>query len=195
MCMDLQSASNKTAVSVALFCCHFKHRYRSSSLWPCDPSDAQHPIASSTTDICRNICTTTLVSLQLTRLLFHISHIYLPDRVAAICVFQLTIARASIDTADLTYDMCLLTVTEMITQCCSIVSACWPQLKPFVSWMRSNGLKLQDLEDGGSRRSRQSRQEQKLDQPQDLEATQPHPLGVLRESSGILITQEWQVEH
>lgn len=43
--------------------------------------------------------------------------------------------------------MCELTILDGIVQCLSIVTACWPQLKPFLSWMRSNGLKIQDVED------------------------------------------------
>lgn len=40
---------------------------------------------------------------------------------------------------DLTYDICDVTIIEEIVQCLGIMTACWGQLKPFLTWLKSNG--------------------------------------------------------
>ena len=51
------------------------------------------------------------------------------------------------DTTNPTYTLCEITIFEVIIQCLSIVTACWGQLNPFLSWMRSHGFKIQTVVD------------------------------------------------
>jgi hypothetical protein len=62
-------------------------------------------------------------------------------------VVELAFIKKGTKTTDPTYAMCDITIFEVIIQCLTIVTACWGQLKPFLSWMRSNGLKLDGVED------------------------------------------------
>jgi hypothetical protein len=59
----------------------------------------------------------------------------------------------------------------VIIQCLSIVTACWGQLNPFLSWMRSNGFEIQGVEDP---------------------TTPNFKMGSLRPDR-ILVTQDWEV--
>jgi hypothetical protein len=59
----------------------------------------------------------------------------------------------------------------VIIQCLSIVTACWGQLNPFLSWMRSNGFEIQGVEDP---------------------TTPNYKMGSLRPDR-ILVTQDWEV--
>jgi hypothetical protein len=62
-------------------------------------------------------------------------------------IVQLTAIKKGTQTDDPTFQLCENTIIEGVIQCLSIVTACWGQLKPFISWMRSNGLKLNDADD------------------------------------------------
>jgi hypothetical protein len=75
------------------------------------------------------------------------------------------------DTTNPTYTLCEVTIFEVIIQCLSIVTACWGQLNPFLSWMRSNGFKIQGLGDT---------------------TTYNYKMSSLRRDQ-ILITQDWEV--
>ncbi|KAJ5087667.1 hypothetical protein N7456_011283 [Penicillium angulare] len=48
-------------------------------------------------------------------------------------------------TTDPTYDYWSLTVSHEITQCLSIVTACWAQIILFLNWVEWNGLRIQGL--------------------------------------------------
>jgi hypothetical protein len=61
-------------------------------------------------------------------------------------IVQLTAIKKGTQTDDPTVQLCENTIIEGVIQCLSIVTACWGQLKPFTSWMRSNGLKLNDAD-------------------------------------------------
>ncbi|OOQ89573.1 hypothetical protein PEBR_07806 [Penicillium brasilianum] len=52
---------------------------------------------------------------------------------------QLSFIHTIADSKDPTYDMCDMTIIEEMVQCLSIVTACWGQLKPFLTWLKSNG--------------------------------------------------------
>lgn len=67
--------------------------------------------------------------------------------VPAALVVQITTIKEGTQTNDPTFQLCENTIIEGVVQCLSIVTACWGQLKPFISWMRSNGLKLSDTDD------------------------------------------------
>jgi hypothetical protein len=61
-------------------------------------------------------------------------------------VVQITAIRKGTKTTDPTFQLTESTILEGVVQCLSIVTACWGQLRPFMSWMRSNGLRIQDDE-------------------------------------------------
>lgn len=115
-------------------------------------------------------------------------------------IFQLTIIKKSTETADPTFQLCETTIIEGIVQCLSIVTACWGQLRPFMSWMRSNGLKLSDAEDSSGWAYRMSNRSQtgtrlrdrktktgKFDSPTDS----GFPLPMRRDQ--ILVTHDWEI--
>ncbi|KAJ6060989.1 hypothetical protein N7444_001685 [Penicillium canescens] len=75
------------------------------------------------------------------------------------------------DTTNPTYTLCEVTIFEVIIQCLSIVTACWGQLNPFLSWIRSNGFKIQGVRDT---------------------TTYNYKMSSLRHDQ-ILVTQDWEV--
>ena len=60
--------------------------------------------------------------------------------VIAALICELAFVRESTQSLDSSYYLCDLTISEGAIQCLSIVTACWPQLKPFLTWARSTGL-------------------------------------------------------
>ena len=94
-------------------------------------------------------------------------------------------------TSDPTFHLCENTIIEGVVQCVSIMTACWGQLKPFISWMRSNGLKLNQDESSAygaykfsATRSRKSERKMKTGNESAL--------STIRRDQ-ILVTQEWDV--
>ncbi|KAJ6087083.1 hypothetical protein N7467_005997 [Penicillium canescens] len=74
------------------------------------------------------------------RLIF--AGIFLPRLLVVIATIT-ELAYIKTDTTNPTYTLCEVTIFEVIIQCLSIVTACWGQLNPFLSGMRSNGFKIQ----------------------------------------------------
>jgi len=107
--------------------------------------------------------------------------------VAAIVVEMCFIGKGT-HTTDPTYDMCEITILEVVIQCLSIVSACWGQLKPFLSWMRSNGLKLEGVEDPTTWNYKMSMrsQTQSKSRERKFESHEAFPLPTRRD-------QDWEV--
>ncbi|KAJ5291396.1 hypothetical protein N7478_000647 [Penicillium angulare] len=97
-----------------------------------------------------NIATETLLLSQLIplvltlRIVKHrliVGSIFMPRLfviTASIC--EIPFLKKATQTTDPAYDLCNITIFEMVIQCLGIVAACWPQLQPFLSWVQSSGL-------------------------------------------------------
>ncbi|KAJ5330519.1 hypothetical protein N7476_000302 [Penicillium atrosanguineum] len=113
--------------------------------------------------------------------------------VIATTLVQLLFTKSGMQSDDWSYNMCELTIFDGIVQCLSIVTACWPQLKPFLSWMRSNGLKIQDVED-------HVYQNYKMSPPSQTGSTFPdqkfdvHESLPLTRQDQIIFTTNWEVD-
>ncbi|KAJ5814482.1 hypothetical protein N7474_006259 [Penicillium riverlandense] len=123
--------------------------------------------------------------------------IFLPRLCVVVAtVVQFAFIKKGTETTDPTYTMCDITIFEVIIQCLSIVTACWGQLKPFLSWMRSNGLKLDGVEDPTSWNYKTSTRSQTRSKSRDrksgFESHEIFPLPMRRDQ--ILITQDWEVD-
>lgn len=57
-------------------------------------------------------------------------------------IIEIALTRKAIETHDPTYDMCSKTISQEIVQGLSIITGCWGQLKPFLAWLQSNGLRV-----------------------------------------------------
>lgn len=113
---------------------------------------------------------------------------------------ELILLRQSTYTHDQTYRMYDLTIISVVIQCVSIVTASWPQLMPFLSWMQSNGLRLNNAQDKSSwsynvtvqsqiQTSSQDRRGKSKSKSRSRAAFAPT---VRRDQ--ILVTQEWDVQ-
>lgn len=104
---------------------------------------------------------------------------------------ELALIHDATHTNDPTYDLCEITITEQIIQCVSIVTACWGQLKPFLTWLQSNGLRIQnaDFANGyGYKSSSGSHsQSRSRDRRQDVQRASPS------DRNEIVVTQDWEV--
>lgn len=104
---------------------------------------------------------------------------------------ELALIHDATHTNDPTYDLCEITITEQIIQCVSIVTACWGQLKPFLTWLQSNGLRIQnaDFANGyGYKSSLGSHsQSRSRDRRQDVQRASPS------DRNEIVVTQDWEV--
>ncbi|KAJ5599347.1 hypothetical protein VI817_000511 [Penicillium citrinum] len=111
-------------------------------------------------------------------------------RVPAAAIAQLALINKGRQSNDPTYGLCDLTILEEIIQCLSIVTACWGQLKPFLSWMRTNGLKIEGVDDPTSWNYKYSHRSQtNLRSIQRGHETFPNSL-----RDQILVTQDWEVD-
>lgn len=81
--------------------------------------------------------------VKLTPRAFQVTNTY-PSSVSGTIIAELSLIHTAAHGTDPTYDLCDITVLQEITQCLSIVTACWGQLRPFLKWMKSNGLLIQD---------------------------------------------------
>lgn len=111
-------------------------------------------------------------------------------------IAELALLKQSMHTNDPTYNMCVITILEVVIQCLSIVTACWGQLVPFLSWMRSNGLKLSLVNEPTSWTYKMSTQSQIVSKSRDrkskFESCDAFPLQMRRDQ--ILVTQDWDVQ-
>jgi hypothetical protein len=64
--------------------------------------------------------------------------------VSGAIIAELSLIRTTTNTTDPTYDLCDITVIQEVIQCLSIITACWGQLRPFIKWMKSNGLRIHE---------------------------------------------------
>lgn len=95
---------------------------------------------------------------------------------------------------DPTYDICDISVIEEAVQCLGIVTACWGQLKPFLTWLKLegrlqvNGTGTSDiyhLQDSKS----QFRSRDKNTGPQD-----DYGLSSRGEPLVVSVTRDWEVD-
>lgn len=95
---------------------------------------------------------------------------------------------------DPTYDICDISVIEEVVQCLSILTACWGQLKPFLTWLKLEGrLKVPGTETGASynlqdSNSRFRSRDRKTD-PQD-----DYGLSSRGEPLVVSVTRDWEVD-
>lgn len=115
-------------------------------------------------------------------------------------IVQITTIKKGTQTADPTFQLCETTIIEGIIQCLSIVTACWGQLKPFMSWMRSNGLKLHDTDDMSAWAYKMSNRSQTKSGPLERKTRTGKFNGAADSSFSfpmrrdqILVTQDWDV--
>lgn len=118
-------------------------------------------------------------------------HLVMYSVISALIV-QLVFTKNGMRSTDGSYNMCELTILDAIVQCLSIVTACWPQLKPFLSWVRSNGLEIHDTEDWATRNSKTSPLSQTRPTPPGLKSNEHECLPLTRQDQ-ILVTSSWEV--
>ncbi|EKV13918.1 initiation factor 2B related protein [Penicillium digitatum] len=122
--------------------------------------------------------------------------IFLPRLfVTVAAIVELPFIKRGTKTKDPTFQSCEITIFEVLIQCLSIVTACWGQLNPFLSWMRSNGLKLDGVEEPNSwsykMRSQTQGRSESRDHNVKLESNTTFPFPMRRDQ--ILVTQDWEV--
>jgi hypothetical protein len=105
-------------------------------------------------------------------------------------IVQLTTIKKGTQTDDPTFQLCENTIIEGVIQCLSIVTACWGQLKPFTSWMRSNGLKINDADDTSAWSYKMSDRKTKTGKS-DGAVDSNFSLPTRRDR--ILITHDWEI--
>ncbi|CAI7567762.1 unnamed protein product [Penicillium viridicatum] len=111
-------------------------------------------------------------------------------------IVELVFIKKSTKTNDPTFQMCEITIFEVLIQCLSIVTACWGQLNPFLSWMRSNGLKLDGVEEptSWSYRLRSQSQGQSKSREHNVKFETHENFAFPIREDQILVTQDWEVD-
>jgi hypothetical protein len=89
------------------------------------------------------------------------------------------------------YDLTIITV---VIQCVSIVTASWPQLMPFLSWMQSNGLRLNNAQEKSSWSYNMTVQSQIQTISQYRKSKSRRAFAPTVRRDQILVTQEWDVQ-
>ncbi|KAJ5281344.1 hypothetical protein N7478_006716 [Penicillium angulare] len=107
---------------------------------------------------------------------------------------ELILTHKTAGTTDPTYAYCNVTILQEVAQCLSIITACWGQLKPFLSWLKSSGLRIQDLEYtsyafGRSNIQSQTQSRSRLTRNDTVEHSFP-----FNKKNQILVTQNWEVD-
>ncbi|CAG7955379.1 unnamed protein product [Penicillium salamii] len=118
------------------------------------------------------------------RLLF--AGIFLPR---ILIIVQLPLVHPASSSHDPSYDICDISVVEEVVQCLSIVTACWGQLKPFLTWLKLEGRlevitneNTYNLQDSKSQfRSRERK-------------TSTPDYGIAREPLVVSVTRDWEVD-
>ncbi|KAJ6126431.1 hypothetical protein N7523_002043 [Penicillium sp. IBT 18751x] len=108
-------------------------------------------------------------------------------------IVQLVFIKNGTQRIDPSYNMCEITIFEVVTQSVSILTACWPQLKPFLSWMQSNGLKTHDVEDPNPQSFKIKPLSQVRPESPELRFNGRDSLPLTRQDR-ILITTGWEVD-
>lgn len=144
---------------------------------------------------CRYISAKSSVSHHCFTLQLVVINISFFVRVIGVTIGQLSLIHHAATSNDPTYDICDISVIEEVVQCLSIVTACWGQLKPFLTWLKSDGrlkvptygdgttFKLQDSKSHSQSRSRKANPEDDYGRSSSRGA----PLVVS-------VTRDWEVE-
>ncbi|KAJ5379216.1 hypothetical protein N7509_012335 [Penicillium cosmopolitanum] len=109
--------------------------------------------------------------------------------VSAAGIGQLALIKNGTQSRDPTYGLCDITIVEVTVQCLSIVTACWGQLKPFLSWMRTNGLKIEGVDDPTSSNYKYNRSQTNARSSHRGQGTSQFSM-----RDQILVTQDWEVD-
>ncbi|KAJ5156424.1 hypothetical protein N7492_009227 [Penicillium capsulatum] len=111
-------------------------------------------------------------------------------------IVELTYVKKGTQTLDPSYKMCEMTILQVVIQCLGIVTACWGQLKPFLSWMRSNGFKIQGVEDPTAWSYKMSSRSQTRSKSRDRKANhfEAHESFPVPRRDQIMVTQDWEVD-
>lgn len=111
-------------------------------------------------------------------------------------VVELVFVKTGTQTLDPSYKMCDVTIIQVVVQCLSIVTACWGQLKPFLSWMRSNRLKIQGVEDptGWSLKMSSRSQTQSKSRDRKVNQFESHESFPVPRRDQIIVTQDGEVD-
>lgn len=96
-------------------------------------------------------------------------------------------------TSDPTFDFCEITIAQQVIQCVSIVTACWGQLKPFLTWLRSNGLRIQDAEFATAYGTKSFAGSQTQSASRERRTRNSQDGFGLSQRNQILVTQDWEV--
>ncbi|CAG8385530.1 unnamed protein product [Penicillium salamii] len=104
-------------------------------------------------------------------------------------IVQLPLIHPASSSHDPSYDICDISVIEEVVQCLSIVTACWGQLKPFLTWLKLEGRlevitneNTYNLQDSKSQfRSRERK-------------TSTPDYGIAREPLVVSVTRDWEVD-
>jgi len=107
---------------------------------------------------------------------------------------ELIFLRQSTYTNDQTYRMYDLTIISVVIQCVSNVTASWPQPMPFLSWMQSNGLRLNNAQDKSSWSYNVTVQSQIQTSWRDRKSRSRRAFAPTVRRDQILVTQEWDVQ-
>jgi hypothetical protein len=107
---------------------------------------------------------------------------------------ELILLRQSTYTNDQTYRMYDLTIISVVIQCVSIVTASWPQLMPFLSWMQSNGLRLNNAQEKSSWSYNMTVQSQIQTISQDRKSKIRRAFAPTVRRDQLLVMQEWDVQ-
>ncbi|KAJ5249028.1 hypothetical protein N7468_000479 [Penicillium chermesinum] len=149
--------------------------------------------------LAQGILLTHRVQTSLTKRLL-ITSLFLP-RVLVIgtVLAELILTRRITETTDPTYEMCVVTILQMLTQCLSVVTACWGQLKPFLTWLKSNGLRIQDVDYMTNAYNSNYAQSEGRSQTQSKARdsryqSQKGPALSRSKSNQILVTKNWEVD-
>ncbi|KAJ6036241.1 hypothetical protein N7540_000520 [Penicillium herquei] len=109
---------------------------------------------------------------------------------------ELIFTHKAANTTDPTYAYCNVTILQETSQCLSIITACWGQLKPFLSWLKSSGLRIQDFDYTNYANAYGRSNIQSHTQSRSRPGRNELNLGSfpLQKKTQILVTRDWEVD-
>lgn len=108
-------------------------------------------------------------------------------------IAEMCLVHRTTRTEDPTYDFCEVVIAQQVIQCVSMVTACWGQLKPFLTWLRSNGLRIQDAEFATAYASKSFAGSQTQSASRERRTRHSQDVLPLSQRNQILVTQDWEV--
>ncbi|KAJ5740749.1 hypothetical protein N7493_000621 [Penicillium malachiteum] len=109
---------------------------------------------------------------------------------------ELIFTHKAVNTTDPTYAYCDVTILQETSQCLGIITACWGQLKPFLSWLKSSGLRIQDFDytNYANAYGRSNIQSQTQSRPRTGRGELNLGTFPLQKKTQILVTRDWEVD-